>query len=153
MLSEEQRAEVIYFQRTMEEIINFIKWMIIGTAAAAWGYFATKFRNDGKKKRYSVMMLPLFAVIAMELMISFTANMMYCIQEYKIAHGTLLPEERSQASDWSTLAVTLFILGLCVYQLYQRCKKLRSTFRTEVDLKFWVRKHDHHEEKSKKVYN
>ena len=115
-LSEELRAERIYFQRTMEEIIDFIKWTFIGTAAAVWGYFATKFRNNGKKKRYSVMMLPLFAVIAWELMSSCIVNVIYCIQEYKISHGTLLPEERHHASEWSALATNLFILGLCVYQ-------------------------------------
>ena len=117
-LPEDQRADVIYFQRTLEEIIDFIKWTIIGTAAALWGYFATKFRNEGKKKRYSVMMLPLFAVMACELMLSCTVNVIYCIQEYKISLGTLLPEERSHASEWSSLAVTLFILVLCMYQFF-----------------------------------
>ncbi len=118
MLPEEQRAEMIFFQRTMQEIIDFIKWTMIGTAAAMWGYFATKFRNDGKKKRYSVMMLPLFSVIAVELMLSCTVNVIYCMQEYKISHGTLLPEERCHASEWSSLAVTLFILVLCVYHFF-----------------------------------
>ena len=112
------RLEAIYFQNTKGEIIDFIKWTTIGTAAAVWGYFATRFRNDGKKKRYSVMMLPLFAVITLELILSCVTNVTYCIQEYKVSHGILLPEEGNRTGDWSSLIVTLFILGLCVYKFF-----------------------------------
>jgi hypothetical protein len=112
------RLEAIYFQNTKGEIIDFIKWTTIGTAAAIWVYFTTKFRNDGKKKHYSIMMLPLFAVIALELISSCVTNVTYVIQEYKVSHGTLLPEESKRTGDWSSLTVTLFILGLCVYKFF-----------------------------------
>ena len=117
-LPDELKLETIYFQNTKGEIIDFIKWTAIGTAAAVWGYFATRFRNDRKKKRYSVMMLPLFAVIVLELISSCVSNVTYVIQEYKVSHGTLLPEERNQMGDWSSLTVTLFLLGLCVYKFF-----------------------------------
>ena len=117
-LPDELKLEAIFFQRTKGEVIDFIKWTVIGTAAAVCGYFATRFRNDGKKRRYSVMMLPLFAVIALELISSCITNVTYVIQEYKVSHGTLLPEERNQMGDWSSLTVTLFILGLCVYKFF-----------------------------------
>ncbi len=117
-LPDELKLEAIYFQNTKGEIIDFIKWTAIGTAAAVWGYFATRFRNDGKKRRYSVMMLPLFAVIALELISSCVSNVKYFIQEYKVSHGTLLPEERNQEIDWAPLTVSLFILGLCVYKFF-----------------------------------
>ncbi len=117
------RLEAIYFQNTKGEIIDFIKWTTIGTAASVWGYFATRFRNDGKKKRYSVMMLPLFAVITLELILSCVTNVTYCIQEYKVSHGILLPEEGNRTGDWSSLIVTLFILGLCMYKFFIKPNK------------------------------
>jgi hypothetical protein len=73
------------------------------------------------------MMLPLFAVITLELISSCITNVTYVIQEYKVSHGTLLPEERNQMGDWSSLTVTLFILGLCVYKFFIKPNKQPKT--------------------------
>lgn len=104
------------FQNTKGEIFDFFKWTFIGTCAAVWGVFATKFRNGKKKKLYSVMMLPLFAVMVWELAISCKSTIRFFIQEYKFAHGTLLPEEKDQATCWSSLAVSLLFLIFSIYK-------------------------------------
>ncbi len=68
-----------YFQETHDEIFDFIKWTAIGTAAAVWAYFAIKLRDRGKKAEYTAMLVPLFAVIVLELAGSIDTLVSYII--------------------------------------------------------------------------
>lgn len=111
---EQQRDTIYYFQRTQGEIIDFIKWTAIGTAAAAWAWFATKMRNKDKKWIYIVMLLPLFGVMILELADSFYSMMMYVIQEYKRAHDLPLPVDEEYFCPISSLLTSLALLLLCV---------------------------------------
>ncbi len=60
-------------------IEDFIYWTSIGLAAAVWAFFATKLRNMEKKKLYIIMLLPLFAVIALELFMATFGIIMFFI--------------------------------------------------------------------------
>lgn len=105
-----------YFQQTFEEIFDFIQWTTIGTAAAAWAYFATKLRNRNKKKLYIAMLIPLFSVIVLELAEGMHTLVMYIIQEYKRAHDLPLPTNSEWIFSISSLLVPLVLLILCVYK-------------------------------------
>ena len=105
-----------YFQQTGEEIFDFIQWTAIGTAAAVWAYFATKLRNRNKKKLYIAMLIPLFAVIVLELAEGMHTLVMYIIQEYKRAHDLPLPTNSEWIFSISSLLIPLVLLILCVYK-------------------------------------
>ena len=105
-----------YFQQTFEEIFDFIQWTTIGTAAAAWAYFATKLRNRNKKKLYIAMLIPLFSVIVLELAEGMHTLVMYIIQEYKRAHDLPLPTNSEWIFSISSLLIPLVLLILCVYK-------------------------------------
>ncbi len=60
-------------------IQDFIYWTSIGLAAAVWAFVATKLRNLEKKKLYIIMLLPLFAVIALELLMATFGIIMFFI--------------------------------------------------------------------------
>ncbi len=60
-------------------IEDFIYWTSIGLAAAVWAFFATKFRNRGKKVLYILMLLPLFAVITLQLLGATFSTIMFFI--------------------------------------------------------------------------
>lgn len=53
---------------TSYEIEDFIYWTSIGLAAAIWSLVATKLRNIDKKVLYIIMLVPLFAVMAIQLL-------------------------------------------------------------------------------------
>ncbi|MCR5600310.1 MAG: hypothetical protein K6G33_06195 [Ruminococcus sp.] len=105
-----------YFQDTFDEIFDFIKWTAIGTAAAIWAYFATKLRDIGKKKAYIAMLVPLFAVIILELAGSLDTLVRYIIQEYKRAHDLPLPVGVETLCPISSLLTSLVLLILCSYK-------------------------------------
>ncbi len=64
---------------TTYEIGDFIYWTTIGLAAAVWAFVATKLRNRGKKKLYIIMLLPLFTVIALQLLGATFSTIMFFI--------------------------------------------------------------------------
>ena len=105
-----------YFQETHDEIFDFIKWNAIGTAAAVWAYFATKLRDRGKKAAYTAMLIPLFAVIVLELAGSIDTLVSYIIQEYKRAHDLPLPVGVETLCPISSLLTPLVLLILCSYK-------------------------------------
>lgn len=105
-----------YFQRTHGEIFDFIKWTTIGTAAAIWAYFATKLRNNNKKQAYIAMLIPLFAVIVLELADDIHSLIMYIIQEYKRAHDLPLPVGSEWFCPTSSIVTSLVLLILCSYK-------------------------------------
>lgn len=105
-----------YFQETFTEIHDFIKWTVIGTAAAVWAYFATKLRHRGKKKAYIAMLVPLFAVIILELAGDLYSLAMYIIQEYKRANDLPLPSGIERICPTSSLLTSLVLLILCSYK-------------------------------------
>ena len=51
-----------FFQNTLSEIPDFIKWTLIGLAAAILGYFALTSRDKEKKKLYFILIAPFFIV-------------------------------------------------------------------------------------------
>jgi len=87
-LSEHEHEWSFYFQETKTEIIDFIKWTVIGTAAGVWAYSATKARDKGIKAVYTLMILPLAFVIAVEFLTSAGTMYHYLVQEYNRSHGT-----------------------------------------------------------------
>ncbi|MDD7515119.1 hypothetical protein [Ruminococcus flavefaciens] len=105
-----------YFQETHDEIFDFIKWTTIGTAAAIWAYFATKLRNNNKKRAYIAMLIPLFAVIVLELADDIHSLIMYIIQEYKRAHDLPLPVGSEWFCPTSSIVTSLVLLILCSYK-------------------------------------
>ncbi len=58
---------------------DFIFWTTIGLAAAVWALVATKLRNRGKKKLYFIMLLPLFAVMVIQLIFAIISTTMFFI--------------------------------------------------------------------------
>lgn len=115
-----------YFQRSLGEIFDFIKWAAIGTAAAVWAYFATKARNKNKKVLYYLMIAPLFAVILLEL-VSFSIGMYhYLVQEYNIAHGIMKPDDSFYACQIENFLTFLISLCMSVY-----CYFFRKRFANE----------------------
>ena len=58
---------------------DFIFWTSIGLAAAVWALVATKLRNRGKKKLYIIMLLPLFAVIVIQLISAIISTTMFFV--------------------------------------------------------------------------
>ena len=111
-----------YFQRTFVEIHDFIYWTSIGLAAAVWAFFATKLRNWGKRKLYDVMLLPLFAVLVLELAVYSYGMVLYAIQQYNIAFNNLTLGNGSTRYT-STLSETLTALVMLVICLYKYFKK------------------------------
>lgn len=111
----------VYFQNSISEIFDFIKWTTIGLAAAFWSYFATKMRNTGKKKIYILMLLPLFAVIGLELINGAYSMVMYSVQEYNAANGLEVTEGSIWNCPISELLTSLTALILCLYKfIFQR---------------------------------
>ncbi len=76
-----QRKSHISFRKPMEKLLGFFWWTAIGTAAAVWAFFATKFHNKDWKKRYILMLAPLFAVLITEFANSAVCMILYIIQE------------------------------------------------------------------------
>ena len=105
-----------YFQKTINEIRDFIEWTSIGVAAAAWAFVATKFRNMEKKKLYVLMLLPLFIVIAFQLLVAAFGTVMCVLEQLKI----YTPEVGSY--DF-LLCSTLTALVCLVVCLRKFCKK------------------------------
>lgn len=101
-----------YFQQTFEEIFDFIKWTAIGTAASIWAFFSVKFRNNGKKVKYLLMLAPLFLVITTELITFLISNINFAVQEYKRANNIPLPEGFFYVCTVSSLLTS--VVCLCV---------------------------------------
>lgn len=94
---------------------NFAYWTAIGLAAAVWSFFATKFRNSEKKKLYVLMLVPLFAVIIIELLVFSYGAIMFGIQQYNIAHNIASPDGSYYVSGFSNILTSLVMLVLCLY--------------------------------------
>lgn len=75
------REKSYFFQQTFDEIFGFFWWTSIGTVASVWGFFSTKFRDKGWKKRYIAMLIPLFAVLILEFSDSAVSMTLFVIQE------------------------------------------------------------------------
>lgn len=111
-----------YFQQTITEIFDFIKWTSIGLAAAVWAFFATKLRNLGKRTLYVIMLLPLFAVLVFEFVAYTSGLVLYAIQQYNIAHNGLTIRNGDVRFE-STIAevlTALVMLALCLYKYFKK---------------------------------
>lgn len=104
-----------YFQRTMTEIFDFIRWTSIGFAAAVWAFFATKLRNGGKRKLYVVMLLPLFAVLVLELLAYTFCLVMYVIQQFNLLSG-----DGQFACTIAEALTALVMLVICLYSFIKK---------------------------------
>lgn len=112
------RENVYSFQQTYGEIFGFLWWTAIGTAAAVWGFFATKFRNKDRKKCYIIMLAPLFAVLITEFADSAVHMILYIIQEYSKNNS----DGFRRASSFGTLLTDLVGLIICSV-IYLKKKK------------------------------
>ena len=100
---------------------DFVYWTCIGLAAAVWALVATKLRDMGKKKLYIVMLIPLFAVMAIQL-VAFTCS------------GILffIPLEDSSISNYESYIIgaltALVTLVLCIYKFRKKqdAKKINA---------------------------
>ncbi|MDE7364303.1 MAG: hypothetical protein K2N27_05370 [Ruminococcus sp.] len=104
------RETAYFFQNTYGEIFDFFYWTLIGTAAAVWAFFATKFRDKGWKKRYIIMLAPLFAVLIAEFADSTVHMILYIIQE---CSKNSLPDGFRRLSLLGTLLTDLIGLIIC----------------------------------------
>ena len=75
-----------YFQNTLNEIGDFMKWTVIATAAGFWALGATVLRGKGKKKGYIAMLVPLFIVMGLEIIDGLVNTVLYITDSYKAAH-------------------------------------------------------------------
>ena len=107
-------------------ITNFAYWTAIGLAAAIWACIATKLRNSGKKKLYITMLIPLFAVIVIELIYFVCFVVMFVITEYKIAHN-LLPAENAIDFGISNLLSSIAMLVFCLYKYLKQPAEKNDT--------------------------
>ncbi|MDE5569572.1 MAG: hypothetical protein K2I82_02830 [Ruminococcus sp.] len=113
------RENVYFFQQTYGEILGFFYWTSIGTAAAVWGFLATKFRSKGWKKRYIIMLVPLFAVLVTEFTDSAVHMILYIIQE---CSKNNLSDGFRRGSSLGTLLTDLIGLIICSV-IYLKKKK------------------------------
>lgn len=104
------RETAYFFQQTYGEILGFFYWTSIGTAAAVWGFLATKFRIKDWKKRYIIMLAPLFAVLTAEFADSTVHMILYIIQE---CNKNSLPDGFRRCSLLGTLLTDLVGLIIC----------------------------------------
>jgi len=121
-----------YFQHSTGEIVDFIKWTSIGTAAGIWAYFAAKARNRNQKVLHYLMIAPLFAVIALEL-VSFLIGMYhYIIQEYNRVHGIMNTPGISYGCPISEVPTTLILLAMSVHlYFFKKTPSRKKADRTE----------------------
>ena len=73
-------------------------------------------KYQAKKKAYIAMLIPLFAVIVLELAEGMHTLVMYIIQEYKRAHDLPLPVGVETFCPISSLLTPLVLLILCSYK-------------------------------------
>lgn len=104
------RETAYFFQKTHGEILGFFYWTSLGTAAAVWGFLATKFRIKNWKKRYIIMLAPLFAVLIAEFADSTVHMILYIIQE---CSKNSLPDGFRRLSSLGTLFTDLIGLIIC----------------------------------------
>ncbi len=103
---------------TVFEIGDFIYWTSIGLASAVWALVATKLRNTGKKKLYIVMLLPLFAVIILELfMATFSVIMFLITGGEEVSVSGEIGRYRCLTLGALTSLVSLII---CLYQFLKK---------------------------------
>lgn len=114
------RENVYFFQQTYGEILGFFYWTSIGTAAAVWGLFATKFRVKGWKKRYVIMLAPLFAVLITEFSYSAIQMVQFIIQEC----SNNLPYGFRRNSSLGTLLTDLVGLIICSIVYLKKKKRI-----------------------------
>lgn len=111
------------FSRTLQEIGDFMKWTSIGLAAAVWAYVATKLRNLGKKVLYIIMLLPLFAVISIELVVGAFSAIMFFVT----GGGMVVPDPSTgydvrmyYDSQIASTLTSLTALVLCLYAFFKK---------------------------------
>lgn len=119
------RENSYFFQKTYGEISGFFYWTSIGTAAAVWGFLATKFRSKDRKKLYIIMLIPLFAVIFLEFAEAAFETWSSLENDYKSSHNmTVLPY--SGPSPKNKLAVLLIDLASLIICPAVYLKKKKS---------------------------
>lgn len=112
-----------YFQTINEEKYDFLKWMIIGTAAALWAFSATKLRDKGKTIPYRLMLAPLFAVVILEFAESLNSVRHYIIQEYNKVHDIPNPYGVEYFIPYSAILTSAVILVWCIYYFIFKDRK------------------------------
>ena len=113
MLDSHPEKLSVYFQASVGEVADFIKWTIIGTAAGFWALGATKLRNGGRTRGYRLMLAPLFGVIGLELADSAVNSVRYFADRYKVTHIEGYPETIISLPI-ASLLTALTALILCI---------------------------------------
>lgn len=120
---ENTRETAYFFQKTYGEILGFFYWTSIGTAAAVWGLLTAKFRDKGWKKRYILMLIPLFALIFLEFAETVIETWSYFEDEYRRIHNmTVLPYAGPSPKNKLAAALT-DLAGLVVCPIIYLKKK------------------------------
>ena len=111
----------ILYMQIEHGISDFIYWTSIGLAAAIWALVATKLRHSGKKKLYIAMLIPLFAVIVLQLAVSAYSMIMFFV-----TGGVEIPipgeEGASTIYEFNILFLltALVSLVLCLYKFIKK---------------------------------
>lgn len=111
----------LYKSLTTYEIGDFIFWTTIGLAAAVWALVATKLRNKDKKALYIIMLLPLFAVIVVQLIMSTISTIMFFVTG---GESTPIPGEPGAFSSYECEIISgltaLVSLIVCLYKFLKK---------------------------------
>ena len=115
ILSDPMNDNGFYFSKSTQEISDFIYWTSIGLASSVWAFVATKLRNMEKKVLYIIMLIPLFAVIALLLYGTASDTIMFFITG---GEGIVLSEDGLRVFTSPSIlgAITALIsLIVCLY--------------------------------------
>ena len=117
----------LYFTNSLGETIDFVKWTAIGTAAGLWVFCATKCREKNKHVLFGLMLVPLFAVILLELAMFSTNLYHFTVQEYKRFNDLPLPANSFYSCEISSFltALTALITGVRLYLLRKPASPIR----------------------------
>ena len=102
-------------------IDDFIYWTVIGLAAAVWALVATKLRNKDKKALYIIMLIPLFAVIVIQLILTIFSTIMFFVAG---GESVPIPGETVGSSNYSCAIISgltaLVSLIVCLYMYLKK---------------------------------
>lgn len=65
--------------------VDFAYYTAVGALAGVWGFFATKFRDKGWKKRYTAMLTPLYLVLVLQTVSTLFGTIRYYIWDYQVS--------------------------------------------------------------------